>query len=382
MLRRFLALSGLALLSFAGCSSGDDAAAGGAPASGDAGGGDPGRNGAGRDGGENDDACAEAALAPVAAVPKDAALVDLAVDARGAWLLVRGGSERSLTIVRPSGESQVLEEGSVTAAALSARSDGKVCAAWGVREPSAAVRYACGPDFARVDTGLTLEIDADAPLALHDAPSQGGMLFMGKFASLDGVARAGSDFRDANVMESSISYPGGVHALTGAQDGAPYCFVADQGRGPTPIVVKSWLRSGSANSWGAISLDGASATACAAAFSGATLGVLATGGGKAKFATAVKQGDFAGKLAAEDFDATGLQVADLAADADEFAVVYGSSAGAFRASRRASAKSWETSALPIPAGAAVTATSIAKDSAGEHVAVQAGGVTYYRRTCR
>lgn len=378
MLGRVLVLGGLALVSFMGCSSSDDAAAGGGAANGDAGSGDPDPAG-GQDAGG---ACTPASLAPVTAVPKDARLVDLAVDAEGAWLLVRGQSERSLTVVRPSGESKVLEAANVTAAALSGRSDGKVCAAWGVSQPSAAVHYACGPDFARVDTGLALEIDADAPLALHDEPTAGAMLFQGKFASLDGVARAGSDFRDANIMESSISYPGGVHALTGAQEGAPYCFVASQGAGAAPIVVKSWMRSGSANSWGSVSLDGASATWCAAAFSGATLGVLATGGGEAKFATGVKQGDFAGQLAAERFGATEVRVADLAADAEEFAIVYGSDAGAFRASRGASAKTWVLSALPVPAGVTVTAASIAKDSAGEHIAVQAGGVTYYQRSCR
>ncbi|MDB4942428.1 MAG: hypothetical protein JWP97_1962 [Labilithrix sp.] len=324
--------------------------------------------------------CTPVALSAVPGVPTGSVLVDLAVDDQGAWLLVRA-SKGALSLVRPTGEVKVLEAADATAAGLSPRSDGKVCAAWGVSKPSADVRYACGPEFTAVSTNTGLTVDDGAPLAFRDEPTGGAILFEGKFASLDGISREGTKFRDADVSESSISYPGGVHALAGAGDGAPYCFVADEGSGAAPIVVASWSRSGSANDWGSLSLDGSTAaTHCAAAFAGPTLGVLATGGGKAKFATGVSAGGFAGKLAPEAFDAPDLTVADLAADKDGFTVVYGTKTAAFRAVRGASG--WEAAPLQIPGGAAPTAVAIAKDASGEHVALQAGSAVYYQRSCR
>lgn len=349
---------------------------------GDGSGGDGGGGGGGAGGG-GAGACTPVALSPATSVPKGATLVDLAVDAEAAWLLVRGSTDRSLTVVRPSGATKVLEAANVTSAALSSRSDGKVCAAWGVSKPTPGVRYACGPDFAAVDTKVTMEISADAPLAFRDEPTGGAMLFEGKYASLDGMARGGAEWRDADVSESSISFPGGVHALSGAEEGSPYCFIAAEGEGPAPVVVRSWMRSGSANAWGAIALDDkAEAKTCAVALAGSTLGVLATGGGKAKFATATREGDFASELAQEAFDAPEVSASDLAADKDGFTVVYATPKGAFRAVRSASAAGWQTTPLSVPGGASIVAVSVAKDANGEHVALQSADATYYQRSCR
>lgn len=380
-MRRALSLFGFALV---GVVSSSFVAVTGCSSSTDSQGASPGQDG-GTSGetGTSTAACTPIALGAVNGIPQGQ-LLDVAADAQGSWLLVRGtDTKRALTIVRPNGETHVLEQSDVTSAALASRSDGKVCAAWGVSKPTSAVRYACGPDFAAVDIKVELEISDDAPLSFRDGPNGAALLFEGRFAALDGIRRmAHGTWLDANVNESSISYPGSTRALSGPDEGSPYCFVANQSQGPAPIVVESWLRSGSANDWGVLALpEKTAANACGVALSGSKLGVLATGGGKAVFATADTSGEFASPLVPEAFEAPGITTWDLAADENGFTIVYASDKGAFRTTRDPTDATWQTSPLTIPATSPVTRVGLAKSASTEHIVVQTADSTYYGRNC-
>ena len=112
-------------------------------------------SGDGTDGGAGP-TCTPKAMAPLDGDHKGETLVDLAANEAGAWLLLRNGTDNAHSVVDPEGKVHALESDGVASAALSARSDGKVCAAWGVHTTASnAVHYACSPAFAVEDKKST-----------------------------------------------------------------------------------------------------------------------------------------------------------------------------------------------------------------------------------
>ncbi len=380
-MRKLSLVVGMLLLAGCSSSSSNGASSGGT-------GGQDGGSGSGDDGGGGA-SCTESPLAEVTALPASSTLVDVAADAAGAWLLLKG-QDGSLTVARASGgEKHTLEASNVAAAAITTKADGKVCAAWGLGKPYG-IHTACAPDFSVVDTKLTTEIDPSAPLAYREGVEGSVLFFEGKYASLAAAVQSDGQWMDEDLQESSISFPGGAHALSGTADGSPYCFVADEGASAAPVLVRGWGGSGSASDFGVVSLDGsAAAKTCAVAKAGSTVGVLVTGGGQAKFAAATQDpAGFAGKLAPEAFDAQGITASDLVGTSAGFVAVYATPTGTFRATRAPGAAGFTATPLAsLPTGAHADRVALALGPSGaEHLVVEDMGASggpkvYYQKSC-
>lgn len=378
---RFTSLFALASLplafSAAGCASSDDGASPPGAPNGTQDGTDPGSGSSGGAGGS----CTSQPFAP-APLETGESLVDLAVGGQDAWLLLQT-RDGALAVQKAGGERHVLASKDATGAAIASRSDGTVCALWGTGSgDDAVVRTACSPAFEAVDTGVKMPMSRQYPVAFRDDGAGGAAVLFAKSNSLDGVARRGLDgpWRDAALMESSISFAGGPRALSGAADGAPLCFVING-----TIAVERWNRSGSANDIGHLKMESRTTfytdLGCGVAAAGEAIGVFAVGGGKATFATSASPFD-------PDLDEAPLDASDVvdfsfAATSSAFHAVYTTPAGAFRARRAASGGVPEVSPVALP-GAAKPAgpVALAFDRAGaEHLAVQTASEVLYARTC-
>lgn len=364
MLSSRLALASSILVVLGGCSSSSEGSSPG------------GGNGSGDGGGSGGAACTATSLTAVTGATTLTKVYGIAADAKGAWVLA-STSDHSLRAFGPSGENVLLEANDASSAAITTAGDGSVCAAWGVRPKG--VKRACSPDFTVIDTQVDSEVDSSAPLAYVEGASGGAMFFEGEYASIEAVKRTGNTYVAEDLQQSSITYPGGPHALSGVVDGAPYCYVANQGAGSGTISVERWNRSGSANDLGYVALDGASASTCAIATS-PKLGILVTGARKSAFALLDQGG--AGAIATEPFAEGDVTTSDLVGTSKGFVAAYTDDLAAYRATRGATG-GWTATKLTLPPSATTpTGVYLALGPSNvEWLAVQTGATVYVQSTC-
>ncbi len=369
-----IALPLLAVSGLSGCSASGDSSSvtngDGGPTGSD--GGTVGQDGA------SGNACTAAPAAEIT-LPPSGTLVDIAVDAAGAWMLVKT-SGNGLVVARTDGTSHALEASGITSAALATRPDGVVCAAWGLT--AGGVHTACGPDFSVVDTKLTSKITG--PITYADDGTSGALLFEGNYASLDSAMRVEGKWGEVDLSESSISYPG-LRGLTGAKERSSYyCFIADEGGPRAPVVARTLGASGSANTLGSVALDNATASDCSIVVAGAEIAVVAlsTRSTTAKLASAkMAPNGIPGLLAPlkdESLDMSGAVSVALGGSAKGLVVVYATPSGITRAAR-STGGTWATKVLD--GFNAVPSAHVALALGAEHLVAQNGPKVIYARSC-
>lgn len=318
----------------------------------------------------------------VTKVNQGESLVDIAQGSSGVWWLLKGNAG-SLAVQQPGGARKELQPTGATGAAISPRSDGKVCVLWGTgkRDANPKISYACAPNFEVEDTGVALAMSESYLLGFRDSPSGAAAVFA-ETNALDGVLRDESGkWSNANLMESSISFGGGPRALAGAEQGSPYCFIV---RGAA--VFQSFGLSGSANKIGQISIGSKTTfytdVGCAVANGSTpgTLGLLAVGGGKAKFKMALSG------ATERDLDTADINAWTFAANGDKFHMFYAKDGNVFRAqvaAREASTAPVASTPVTLPNGAKATGNlAVAFDAQGtEHLAIQSMDSVLYARNC-